>query len=136
MATQNIVRIFTVLNKARSRKIKVMTKQAVKSFRGDFQKAVAQLEAQYGVNISLGTIRFNEDGLSAKMKAEKGEKIVRANKADFTIGDIVGINHKKIDSNQEFEVIKINNKNIKVRAINVDGIGGEYTVSPSMLIKK
>jgi len=113
-----------------------MTKQAVKSFRGDFQKAVAQLEAQYGVNISLGTIRFNEDGLSAKMKAEKGEKIVRANKADFTIGDIVGINHKKIDSNQEFEVIKINNKNIKVRAINVDGIGGEYTVSPSMLIKK
>ena len=26
-----------------------MTKQEVKSFRGDFQKAVAQLEAQYGV---------------------------------------------------------------------------------------
>ena len=39
-----------------------MTKQEVKSFRGDFQKAVAQLEAQYGVSISLGTIRFDESG--------------------------------------------------------------------------
>ena len=46
-----------------------MTKQEVKSFRGDFQKAVAQLEAQYGVRISLGTIRFDVNGLSAKMKA-------------------------------------------------------------------
>mgnify|MGYP003965420493 len=34
-----------------------MTKQEVKLFREDFQKAVAQLEEQYGVNISLGTIR-------------------------------------------------------------------------------
>ena len=36
-----------------------MTKQEVQAFRGDFQKAVAQLEEQYGVNISLGTIRFD-----------------------------------------------------------------------------
>ena len=115
-----------------------MTKQEVQAFRGDFQKAVAQLEEQYGVNISLGTIRFDVNGLSAKMKAEKGEKIVRATRADFTIGDIVGINHKKVNPNQEFEVIKINNKNVKVRAINVgDGrIGGEYSVTPGLLIKK
>jgi hypothetical protein len=72
------------------------------------------------------------------MKAEKGEKIVRATRADFTIGDIVGINHKKVNPNQEFEVIRINSKNIKVRAINVgDGrIGGEYSVTPSLLVKK
>ena len=115
-----------------------MTKQEVKLFRGDFQKAVAQLEEQYGVNISLGTIRFDVNGLSAKMKAEKGEKIVRATKADFTIGDIVGINHKKVNPNDEFKIIKINNKNIKVQAINVgDGrIGGLFTVTPSLLIKK
>ena len=50
-----------------------MTKQEVKSFRGDFQKAVAQLEAQYGVRISLGTIRFDENGLRAKMEAVKGD---------------------------------------------------------------
>ena len=115
-----------------------MTKQEVQTFRGDFQQAVAQLEKQYGVNISLGTIRFDVNGLSAKMKAEKGEKIIRATRADFTIGDIVGINHKKVNPNQEFEVIKINSKNVKVKAINVGGgqIGGLFTVTPSLLIKK
>ena len=48
------------------------------------------------------------------MKAEKGEKIVRATKDDFKVGDIVGITHKKVNPNDEFEVIKINSKNIKV----------------------
>ena len=115
-----------------------MTKQEVQTFRGDFQKAVAQLEEQYGVNISLGTIRFDVNGLSAKMKAEKGEKIIRATRADFTIGDIVGITHKKVNPNDEFEVVKINNKNIKVVKINVPSgnIAGEIRVSPSLLIKK
>ena len=115
-----------------------MTKQEVKSFRGDFQKAVAQLEAQYGVSISLGTIRFDESGLRAKMEAVKGEKVIRATKNDFQVGDIVGINHKKVNSNDEFEIIKINNKNIKVKAINVgDGrIGGMINVSPGLLVKK
>ena len=115
-----------------------MTKQEVQTFRGDFQKAVAQLEEQYGVNISLGTIRYDVNGLSAKMKAEKGEKIVRATKDDFKVGDIVGITHKKVNPNDEFKIIKINNKNIKVQAINVgDGrIGGLINVTPSLLIKK
>ena len=115
-----------------------MTKQEVQKFRGDFQQAVAQLEKQYGVNVSLGTIRFDQNGLSAKMKAEKGEKIIRATKDDFQVGDIVGINHKKVNSNDEFEIIKINNKNIKVKAINVgDGrIGGLVNVTPGLLVKK
>ena len=115
-----------------------MTKQEVKLFRGDFQKAVAQLEEQYGVNISLGTIRFDVNGLSAKMKAEKGEKIVRATKADFQVGDIVGINHKKVNSNDEFKINKINNKNIKDQAINVGAgmIDGKINVSPGLLVKK
>ena len=115
-----------------------MTKQEVQTFRGDFQKAVAQLEEQYGVNISLGTIRFDVNGLSAKMKAEKGEKIVRATKNDFKVGDIVGITHKKVNPNDEFKIIKINSKNIKVQAINVgDGrIGGLINVTPSLLVKK
>ncbi len=115
-----------------------MTKQEVQKFRGDFQKAVAQLENQYGVNISLGTIRYDVNGLSAKMKAEKGEKIVRATKDDFQVGAIVGINHKTVNSNDEFKIIKINNKNIKVQKINVgDGrVGALMNVSPSLLVKK
>jgi uncharacterized protein YajQ (UPF0234 family) len=115
-----------------------MTKQEVQKFRGDFQQAVAQLEKQYGVNVSLGTIRFDVNGLSAKMKAEKGEQIIRATKDDFQVGDIVGINHKKVNKNDEFEVLKINAKNVKVQKINVgDGrIGALMSVSPGLLVKK
>ena len=115
-----------------------MTKQEVQKFRGDFQLAMAQLEKQYGVNVSLGTIRFDQNGLSAKMKAEKGEQIIRATKNDFQVGAIVGINHKTVDSNDEFKIVKINNKNIKVQKINVgDGrVGALMNVSPGLLVKK
>ncbi len=109
-----------------------MTKQEVQTFRGDFQKAVAQLEEQYGVNISLGTIRYDVNGLSAKMKAEKGEKIVRATKDDFQVGDVVGINHKKVNPNDTFIIVKINIKNIGVKG--ADGV--MIRVSPSLLVKK
>ena len=59
-------------------------------------------------------------------------------KESFRVGDIVGINHKKMDPKQNFRIIKINAKNIKVQASDVgDGrIGGMYTVSPSLLVKK
>ena len=52
-------------------------------------------------------------------------------KTSFRIGDIVGIDHKKIDPKQNFRITKINNKNIKV-----SGDNGSYTVSPSLLVKK
>jgi hypothetical protein len=117
-----------------------MTKQEVQKFRGDFQQAVAQLEKQYGVNVSLGTIRFDVNGLSAKMKAEKGEQIIRAIKDDFQVGDIVGINHKKVNKNDEFKINKINGKTITVEKINVSngriGAGGQMRVSPGLLVKK
>ena len=115
-----------------------MTKQEVQKFRGDFQLAVAQLEKQYGVNVSLGTIRFDVNGLSAKMKAEKGEQIIRATKDDFQVGDIVGINHKKVNKNDEFKINKINGKTITVEMIKgVSGrVGAQMRVSPSLLVKK
>ena len=109
-----------------------MTKQEVQNFRGDFQNAVAQLEKQYGVNINLGTISFNSEELRAKMTARKGEKIQKLSKNDFNVGDIVSINHKKINSNLKFKIVKINNKNIKVKAI--EGFNS-YSVSPSLLVK-
>jgi len=116
----------------------MFNKQNVREFRSDFQQAVAQLEKDYGVNISLGTIRFDVNGLSAKMTAQKGEQIIRAKKDDFQVGDIVGINHKTVNSNDEFKIIKINNKNIKVQKINVgDGrVGALMNVSPGLLVKK
>ena len=109
-----------------------MTKQEVQNFRVDFQNAVAQLEKQYGVNINLGTISYNSEELRAKMTARKGEKIQVLSKNDFNVGDTVSINHRKIDIKTKFQIIKINNKNIKVRGFDVIG---SYTVSPSLLVK-
>ena len=52
-------------------------------------------------------------------------------KLSFKVGDMVGIDHKKISPNETFRVIKINNKNIKVQ-----GDKGSYSVAPSLLVKK
>jgi len=111
-----------------------MTKQEVQNFRGDFQNAVAQLEKQYGVNISLGTISFNSEELRAKMTARKGEKVQVLSKDDFNVGDMVSINHKSIDINSTFKIIKINKKNIKVQGYGTT-TRDIYTVSPSLLVK-
>jgi len=110
-----------------------MTKQEVQNFRGDFQNAVAQLEKQYGVNINLGTISYNSEELRAKMTARKGEKVQVLSKNDFRVGDRVSINHRKMDPNKQFRIVKINNKNIKVQSVDTDL--SNYTVSPSLLIK-
>ena len=52
-------------------------------------------------------------------------------KLSFRVGDMVGIDHKKISPNETFRVTKINSKNIKVQ-----GDRGSYTVAPSLLVKK
>jgi len=52
-------------------------------------------------------------------------------KLSFRVGDMVGIDHKKISPNETFRVTKINSKNIKVK-----GDRGSYTVAPSLLVKK
>ena len=55
-------------------------------------------------------------------------------KNTFRVGDIVGIDHKKINSSENFRITKINNKNIKV--VSSSDRFREYTVSPGLLIKK
>ena len=52
----------------------------------------------------------------------------------FRVGDIVGIDHKKIPSSVNFRITKINNKNIKVQG--VDDLFSVYTVSPGLLVKR
>ena len=46
--------------------------------------------------------------------------------------DVVFINHKKIANTRTFEILKINNKNIKVRDRDDNSL---LTVSPSLLSK-
>tara|TARA_R110000796_G_scaffold84972_1_gene184765 strand:+ start:381 stop:731 length:351 start_codon:yes stop_codon:yes gene_type:complete len=116
----------------------MLNKQKVQDFRTDFQLAVEQLEEKYGVHINLGVISFNANELRGKMTATIGEKIVRASKEDFNVGNVVRINHKTIPSNDEFEIIKINAKNIKVVKLNPGNgrVGAIMTVSPGLLIRK
>ena len=54
-------------------------------------------------------------------------------KNTFRIGDLVGIDHKKISSSENFRIYKINNKNIKVQSLRDNS---EYTVSPGLLVKR
>ncbi len=110
----------------------MLNKQKVKGFRSDFEKAVTQLEKDYGVTISLGTIRFDSQELRAKMTAKVGEAAPKASKDDFNIGDVVFIMHKKVDPIKTFEIVKINNKNIKVRDRDNNQM---FNVSPSLLKK-
>tara|TARA_B100000767_G_scaffold218526_1_gene206426 strand:+ start:137 stop:427 length:291 start_codon:yes stop_codon:yes gene_type:complete len=59
-------------------------------------------------------------------------------KQSFRVGDIVGIDHKKINKNDQFKINKINGKTITVEKINVGNgrIGAQMRVSPSLLVKK
>ena len=112
-----------------------MTKTDVQNFRNDFQNAVVELQNKYGVNISTGTIRYSDSELRFKVTARKGKITPKLTKESFKIGDIVKINHKTVNENDRFRVIKIMSKNIKVVKTNVpEGrIAGEIRVSPSLL---
>ena len=68
-------------------------------------------------------IRFAVDRKRSELRNDTKESL--------RIGDTVSINHKKIDPNAIFRIIKINAKNIKVK-----GDRGSYTVSPNLLVKK
>lgn len=48
-------------------KIAAFNKENLKAFRADFASAVKKLEAQYGVNISLGNISFNDNSFTSKV---------------------------------------------------------------------
>jgi len=108
----------------------MINKQKVVEFRTDFILAVKQLEEKYGVFINLGTITYDSNELRAKMIAKVGEPIVRATNKDFNVGDVVFINHRRISNTESFEILKINNKSIKVRSRDDNRM---IKVSPSLL---
>ena len=105
----------------------MLNRQTVKSFRTDFQSAVQQLEKQYGVNINLGTIRFDASELRAKMTATTGTASEKLTKNDFNIGDTVRKCIGKI-----YTVVKIMKKNVLVQE---EGTFGRVKVSPGLLQK-
>ena len=69
------------------------------------------------------------NGYANRMSVLKNEV-----KNSFNVGDIVGIDYKKIPSSIDFRITKINNKNIKVQG--VEDLFSVYTVSPGLLVKR
>jgi hypothetical protein len=121
------------------KKIRVMSnvkenfdKLSVKLFRIDFQKSVKELEEKYGVKVNLGNIRFNDYELRSKLTATKTSDVKRFEISDYRVGDVVFIDHKKVDPITTFEILKINRKNVKVRNRDNSSV---YNVSPSFLRK-
>ena len=111
-------------------------KDQVGQFRNDFNEAVKHLESIYGVHISLGTLTYDSNEVRGKVTARKGDKPVNPVKPtidEFKIGDIVSINHKKVDPNKQYRIAKINRKTIKV--INLNNKFNIVKVSPGLLIK-
>ena len=106
-------------------------KVTVQLFRADFEKAIKDLEERYGCNISLGTLRYNDNEVRGKMIAQKGVKKETLKNSDFNVGDKVRILHKKADPKTLFRVVKINKKSIKVR--NIDDLFDIWKVSSSLL---
>ena len=69
------------------------------------------------------------NGYANRMSVLKNEV-----KNSFSVGDIVGIDHKKVPSSVDFRITKINNKNIKVQG--VEDLFSVYTVSPGLLVRR
>ena len=107
-------------------------KLTVQQFRRDFGDIVKELEKKYGVRIDLGNIRFNNYELRSKLTATKSNDGKRYEVSDFRVGDVVFIDHKKIDPITTFEILKINKKNVKVRNRDNNEL---FNVSPSFLRK-
>ena len=98
------------------------------------KKAIEELEKKYEVNISLGTLTYDEGEVRGKMIARKGDKkLVKATINEFKIGDIVTIDHKTVDPKRQYRVIKINKKTLKV--INLNNKFNIVKVSPGLLVK-
>ena len=112
---------------------KSFDKVTVGQFRVDFQNAVVGLEQKYGVHISLGTLTYEDSEVRGKMTATKGEKAVKPQINEFKIGDIVWINHKKVDPKKKYRIAKINKKTMKV--VNLNNAFNIVKVSPGLLVK-
>ena len=87
------------------------------------------MENTYTKNSEKSELKSIYNGYANRMSVLKNEV-----KNSFSVGDIVGIDHKKIPSSVDFRITKINNKNIKVQG--VDDLFSVYTVSPGLLVRR
>ena len=107
-------------------------KQQVIQFRKDFQEAIQGLEKKYGCNISLGTLRYDSNEVRGKMTAVKGKTLAeKISEIRFKVGETVKVNHKKVDPESRFTILKINKKSIRIQ--NKNNVFHTIKLSPRLL---
>ena len=67
-----------------------------------------------------------QDKFTSELRNSQRQGIIN----ELNIGNIVKINHKRIPSNHQFRVEKINRKNVKVKNLDSNAV---FTVSPTLL---
>ena len=111
----------------------------IKLFREDFKQAVKALEQKHGVSIALGNVSYDSNMFRGKMTVTNGSSVAKTptktpNTYTPRLGDKVKINHKKVASDRNFTIVKVNNLTSKVREIGGKGTG-LIKVSNSLLSK-
>jgi len=108
------------------------TNSTAKSFRNDFQLAIAKLEKQYECSINLGNIRFNANELRSKLTATKTSAPSAFEiSSKFTIGETVRIDHKRC-SGKLFTIVRKLRKNWMLQQ---EGTLNKVKVSPTLISK-
>jgi len=77
----------------------------------------------------VAVLRLSKEEQDRLISEVKQLQLERA-KSNVYVGSIVKINHKTVDSNTQFKVIKVNSKNAKVQQINSNA---SYNVSIGLL---
>lgn len=107
-------------------------KLTVQLFRKDFQEAIKSLEEKYSCHVSLGTLRYDEGEVRGKMTAVKGKTLAeKKSEIRFKVGETVKVNHKKVDPESRFTILKINKKSIRIQ--NKNNVFHTIKLSPSLL---
>lgn len=114
-----------------------------KRFRAEFAKAVTKLEEEFEIEMKLGNINYDDSEFRVKITAknlaggvERTSPInfnTKTTRPDFIVGDVVHIIHKKVNPEDEFEVIKINRKSVKVKVLSGRVPGGIMKAHPSLI---
>ncbi len=113
-----------------------ISKTTIQDFRTDFKAAVAALSTKYGVDVTLGTVRFDKNEFRGRLVVTNRSSSATSATPDnaFTsfvrVGDKVKVNHRKV-SGRVFVVVKKNSVNWKLK----DDNGKMFNVSPSLVVK-
>lgn len=105
-----------------------ITRQSLENFRGDFKDAVAELEAKYGVKISIGSLTYDSTMFRGKMTATKRSEGFVAPSANAPLESYIGSKVSFNGTNYEVTGVKANRPKYPLVMVR-EGDGKQYKVS-------